>query len=171
MFGQRTEGHNGVVYDSASEGKVAQALHDLEREQVIRGFISHPIVSGIEYDFLVQLGKMGAKKGAPSQRSGRVMLLEYDGLGEARRDDLSEKLYRNALLGAMGIHVRWLIDPGYDSVRSCLVDYEPPHFVTKRMTCNCGETVKIVVIAHRPESREQVEIEGRYTCAACNETQ
>jgi hypothetical protein len=161
MFGHRTHGADGLTYDSESEERVARALFDLARERVVVGYFAHPRIAGLVFDFLVHMGP-GA-----GEQNGRVVLVEYDGLGEARPDDLGAKLERHGRLQEVGLSVRWLLSPDESAVREMLLDYHPPHFVTKKMICTCGEVRSIVVIAHKAKNKGELEIEGSFQCSSC----
>ena len=46
MYGSRTRGLDGHTYDSGEEHAVAQALGQLQREQVVAGYMTHALSAG-----------------------------------------------------------------------------------------------------------------------------
>ena len=83
MYGSRTRGLDGHTYDSGEEQAVAQALGQLQREQLVAGYMTHALVCGFNLDFLVELG-------SASTGNGRLIALEYDGLGLNRTKNLDQ---------------------------------------------------------------------------------
>ena len=85
MYGSRTRGLDGHTYDSGEEHAVAQALGQLQREQLVAGYMTHALLCGFNLDFLVQLGPA-------STGNGRLIALEYDGLGLNRTKKTSTRM-------------------------------------------------------------------------------
>ena len=166
-FGEITTGADGKLYDSQAEERVSRILQDLEREKVISAYVAHPLLSGIEFDFMVQVGDAPTQHPSGESQKRKMILIEYDGLAEARQEDLALKTERHTNIRLVGIEVRFLLATDYQSVRACIQNYTPPHFVTKTMLCACGTQKRVLVIAKKPENQTLTEIEGTFTCRTC----
>lgn len=158
MFGTPVESVLGRL-DSREERQVADALLGLHHEQYLQGVLVHPKVAGVTADFLVQLGP-------ETNENGRVILLEYDGLGVDRPAGIEEKRDRYGRLSRMGMEARWLTSASEEAVKKVLTDYEAPRFVWRCDTCSaCGRERRVLVIA--PDHLGP-EIERTDVCAECS---
>lgn len=166
-FGCPTKGNDGVRYDSKAEARVAQVLHDLVDEQILKSVVAHPIINGLNFDFQVQLGSRVPPRPDGTTLEGHMVLLEYDGMHLARRHDLAGKMARHIPIMAIGMDVRWLLRDDYDSVRRCIEDYRPPHFILKEVTCDCGAFERMLVATDREEYFGQCVYETSFTCPQC----
>ena len=157
-FGQGHRGLDGVRYDSRQEADVAAALDTLKTERVVSGYLPHAKIAGFDVDFLVQLGpEAGADTGTAT--AGRLVVLEYDGLGEERVRDLTLKVVKLGDLRDAGLELRWLTDPTIEGVRACLVNYRPPTFVLKTRICpecGTGDTVRVIARDRRNAGLDQL---------------
>jgi len=78
-------GPRGVYFDSKAEASVAETLEDLMLEKIVASYMVHPMICGFEADFLVQLGPR-------SNNNGRLVIVEYDGLGTKREESVMPKI-------------------------------------------------------------------------------
>ena len=115
--------------------------------------MTHALLCGFNLDFLVQLGPA-------SGENGRLIALEYDGLGLSRTKSLEQKVIRYGEISAYGIEPRWLTSSDEDAVRTVINGYEPPHFVWVRATCPvCGHVETRYLIDPSGAAESPVEIE------------
>jgi hypothetical protein len=150
------------VYDSASEEAVARAFDTLRLEKILRSYFAHPVVGGYDIDFLVQLGSE-----APG--TGRIVLIEYDGLGLSRRSCLSERRTRLGEISRYGIETRWLTHSDDESVRDVILNYTPPHFLWVVTTCpECGGERSRYVIDREERHLDDKKIERSAVCSTCS---
>jgi hypothetical protein len=157
MYGSRKRGVHDERYDSKQEAAVASHFETLITERLVGGYVIHPHVAGFHADFLVALGTQ-------SDHPGRLVVVEYDGLGLKRLRDLQHKVLRYAELAAFGFEQAWITSPTLDAVKAALESPGPPRLVRKTSSCPlCKKEAQVHVICdHCP-----TEIEVREVCSRC----
>lgn len=152
MFGTRKIGKNDAVFDSHAESIVAESLERLVFERIVGGYLSHVFIAGLSVDFLVKLGSQ-----APKGRKNRLVILEYDGLGESRRSSLLHKIHRFSELLTAGIESAWILDPSYDSVRNALLFGSPARLIRKTLRyAKSGRERIIYVNSQRQDIADEI---------------
>ena len=158
MFSVRTRGTDGFSYDSKAEARVAQSLDYLIKTGVIFSYFSHPIIAGLNIDFMVHMGP-------ESNNVGKVILLEYDGLTLQRTKGLEKRILRLSELKKYGIDLRWITETSEEHVKNALIDYSLPKFIYKVNICPiCGKENKKLLITKRKKDKSQKEIITQKPC-------
>lgn len=160
-FGKRTRGTKGHMYDSKSEKKVARHLDNLRREQVVKNYMPHLLVAGVEVDFFVRPGNQAGQEKSP-------IIVEYDGMGLSRRECLEGRIRRLSRLAKYGIETRWLTEPTLQATKDLILDYTPPHFLHVKAVCSdCGEESSKYLIDRNRLHEDKKELQKSAFCQNC----
>jgi len=135
MYSKAVLGPRGVYFDSKAEASVAETLEDLMLEKIVASYMVHPMICGFEADFLVQLGPR-------SNNNGRLVIVEYDGLGTKREESVMPKITQYAELTRAGIFQLWIQKSDFETVKGGLENPGMPRVIQK-------------IIHHETDGREE----------------